>query len=149
MSDESEELLRVRMAYRTLYAHNQRLLGLARDVALSLDGFGWSGLYVPYDDENVVTENWSPDNRECCVLSATPMLAAYFMFYKNQSGNDGSQHIARDELVSVQFTVDDRLNSIVETDDDGESEESPIATTVLTLGTATAKAYAGSRSLAA
>jgi hypothetical protein len=142
MSNESEDLLRVRVAYRTLYAHNQRLLGLARDVALSLDGFGWSGMYVPYDEESVVTESWSPDNRECCLLSATPMLAACFMFYNNQCGNDGSQHVAGDELLSLQFTADDQLNNIVETEGGGAREEGPISSSVLASSTATAKAYA-------
>jgi len=142
MSDNSEELMRVRLAYRTLYTYNQRILGLVRQVASSFDCFRWSGMYVPYDEDDIIGEDWSPASQERCILSATPLLAAYFMFYKNQNGADGNQHTAGDELLSLQFTADAELNEIIEISEDGETEAHPIPTNLLASDATTSKAYA-------
>lgn len=141
MSDIPEELLRVRLAYRTLYAHNQRILGLVRQIASSLDGFRWSGMYVPYEEDDMIGEDWSPDNQARCILSATPLLAAYFMFCKNQCGDGGSQHMVGDELLSLQFTPDSELNEIIEISEEGETEAYPIPANRLMSGATTSKAY--------
>lgn len=130
-----KRMLVVREAYRALYTYHLHILSMVRSVAASLSEFSWGGLATDYDEPDFVTESWSPNTFGCCVLSGTPLLAPYFLFFRNRSKENGREHCSGDELLVLYFVADEKL---IDSDDE---EVAPIPMSTVLTGVEGSRSY--------